>query len=352
MRILISTENGIGAHYYERTSIARASAVCNFETKLWNLQAESAFDVFDKFVPDLFITQSYNINPSIIQCIQENPDVQIYAKTGDWGPLPDTYDIKKYQILVADDNQKENLKKLVKASNKPVYVGAHYLESRAEDTHSGYRTIGCYPLHMRLAACVFQFAGSREIDEFKSDISFCGSYWPYKGINFQKYLFQFLRPECNYNFKVFGNGGWGIPQFCGAAEDENLKHIFRSSKINLNVSEIHAQAYGVEHCERIYKVLLSKGLLISDYNKDIAENIFNNGEIVWCQNPEEMKNNVDYYLSNLDKRESFIQNGYNKVIQSETYFHRLNFLLSSLGFDLQAKRVLESYEKVKLELKL
>lgn len=352
MKILISTENGIGAHYYERASIARASAYCGFETKLWNLQAESAFDVFDRYVPDLFITQSYNINPSIIQCIQENPNIQIYAKTGDWGPLPDTYDLKKYQILVADDNQKDNLKKLVKASNKPVYVGAHYLESRAEDTHSGYRAIGCIPLHMRLAGCIFQFAGSREVEEFKSDISFCGSYWPYKGINFQKYLFQFLRPECNYNFKVFGNGGWGIPQFCGAAEDENLKHIFRSSKINLNVSEIQAQTYHVEHCERIYKVLLSKGFLISDYNADIAENVMNREQMIWCKSPKEMKEMSDFYLSHLHERAPFTQRGYDKIIESETYFHRLSYLLTSTGFIEESKSVSKSYSDIKNQYKL
>jgi hypothetical protein len=347
VRVLISTEPTLGAHHYERVGLARACSSAGFETKLWNLGAESPFDVFDNgFIPDLFITQLYNLTPSTLQCIAENPNITVWAKGGDWGSLADTYDLTKYQILVADDKQKENAKALVKASNKQVYIGAHYLESRKEDSHGYYRTIGCEPLHSRLAADFFEYSGAKVLEEFKSDIAFCGSYWPYKAINFNKYLFQFLRPDVNYNVKIFGNGVWPCSQYCGQISNENVKNLFKSAKININVSEIHAQAYGAEHCERIYKVLLSGGFLISDYNSDIAENVFNNEEMVWCKDEKQMKNFVDHYLKYEHEKNLFVKRGVEKVLKNETYHHRMAYLLASTGFMKESEMVLDAFSRL------
>ena len=361
MKVLIGSDGNSGAHYYERRSIFRVFSYCGFETKFWDIRAESIFDVFDSgFVPDLMMHHGYNLSDSTVQCIKENPKVKTYLKCGDFGPLSsEKYDLSKYEILVASDKEKEMVRKLAEVSDFPVHVGAHYIEKRADDTHSGFRKFGCIPLHMRMAGDVFEFGNSRELPEFKCDISYLGGFWGYKGKNITKYLHPLLNPVLNYDVKIFGNGGWGGSNYFGMLPDEYVGSLFRSSTININCSEPHAngygdniEEYGLESCERIYKVLLSKGFLISDYNKDLAENVFNGEELVWSKDSTQMKNFVSHYLKYQHERSAFVQRGYDKVISSETYFHRVNYLLKNLGFEKEANHMLECYENCKRELSL
>ena len=115
MKILISSD-GPHAHYYIRTSWAKVFANSGHQVKMWEINQESAFDIFDDFEPDLFMGQTYNLNNALFKCIKERPHMKVVLRASDWGEMQDDIDLVKYPILVAQEEEKKLLEKL---SSKP-----------------------------------------------------------------------------------------------------------------------------------------------------------------------------------------------------------------------------------------
>lgn len=348
MKILI--EQGGGAHKFERMGLARAFQYSGHEVIIWNPEGKSPYDQVDEFQPSLFIGNGFDLSESLINALSENNNTKAWLKLGDYGPINKFY-TEKHQVLVASEESKEKVKRL--ASKIEVFGGAHYWIGRQEDSHGFWREQGVTPLHSTLGCDVFNYTNGIEKPEYKSDIGICSGFWKYKGASIESWLFPLMRPDSKLNIKVFGYG-WPTHYYCGPIEEENEKHFLKSCSICINIHEKQAtdDTLGFELNERSFKLLSNKCFVVSDRPADLANEIFNNREIVFAKNPAEFKSLIEHYLKYPEEKTEVIDRGYQKVIKSESYFSRAAYLMKNLFGESEEKQILDSYEKVKLELRL
>lgn len=349
MKVLISSDSP-SAHYFIRLGMARVFAAMGFDVTMWDINQKSVYDAFDEFQPDLFIGQTYNINRSLINVIKERPWIKVIMKAGDWGPQTNEI-TDEFQVLKASETEKRNTLFMKQETGKPDYVYIHYPEYAVEATH-GYWIKEGVPVYSNMcAADVFDYTNGKPKPEFACDIAFVGGYWPYKAQIFDKYLIP-LCDEQKYNIKIFGNGIWPVPQYCGLIDNENVKHLLASAKICPALHEPHSQKYGFDVSERVFKILANKCFCISD-NVEALRHIFKEGEdIIIAKNKGDFIDLVYKYLNDDDQKKIFINNGYNNIINNHTYFHRVRDILVRLNLVDQANLCEKTYENVKEKMKL
>jgi len=98
MKILISND-GTHAHYFQRIAWANVFNALGIETAIWDCKNVPAFDAFDKFEPDIFLGQSYNLDAATIKCIYERPHLKVGLRAGDWGDQEEEVDKSRFNIL-------------------------------------------------------------------------------------------------------------------------------------------------------------------------------------------------------------------------------------------------------------
>lgn len=337
MKILISSD-GIHAHYYERMAWAKAFTQCGHDVVLWDCKSISAFDVFDKFEPDIFLGQSYNLDRALLKCIKERPHLRIGLRAGDWGDHESTVDKTKYNILYCTDKEKEILKKLKDETGQPEFIYIHYPERAIDITHNHFKSIGIKAASIMMSADIITYANAKYIPYLDCDIGFVGGYWPHKGIIIDQYLTPLLFPIGKYKVKIFGNQRWNVNQYCGLISDSNTANLFASAKICPNLSEPHAHAYGFDVNERIFKILYAGGFCIADNVESYK--IFNDGVVI-AESPEDFKSKIDYYLQNREERVKISNIGKNIIKKNHTSHHRAAQIMDLFGYKFESKKILE-----------
>ena len=341
MKILISSD-GKHAHYFQRVAWASAFSACGYEVMLWDCKNVPAFDAFDKFEPDIFLGQSYNLNKSTIKCIYERPHLKVGLRSGDWGDHEDSVDKTKYNILFCSEAEKQLLKKLKEETGKPDFVHIHYKDQDVKNTHNHFATIGVDAHSIMMCADTFAYSNAKPKDRLKCDIGFVGGYWPYKGLVISEYLFPLLSNVGEFNVKIFGNQVWPVNQYCGLISDEDTKNLFVSASVCPNLSEPHAQKFGIDVNERIFKVLYSGGFCVSDQVK--AYDIFGDG-VVTCASPEEFVDSIKYYLGNEEERIRISKIGRNIVKNNHTGFHRISSIMKNFNMPAEAAKIMKTYKE-------
>lgn len=343
MKILISND-GRHAHYYQRMSWARAFSAVGHSCIFWDVKTANAFDVFDKCEPDIFMGQAYNLDEATIKCIKERPHLRVGLRAGDWGDHEAEVDKSKYNILFCSQKEKDMLKRLKDETGKPDFVHIHYSQEAMSVTHNRFSNIGIRAESLMMCADTIEYGDAQYDPMFDCDIGFVGGYWPYKGLVIDKYLMPLLYPVGKYKVKIFGNQAWPANQYCGLIEDKNVKTLFKSSKICPNLSEPHAQAFGFDVNERIFKVLYSGGFCVSDYVE--GYNIFGDG-IAMAKDPEEFKYLIDRYLENPEERKNVASRGREIVIANHTGFDRASRIMDILGYEQESKALLAEKNNVR-----
>lgn len=352
MKILISHDRS-PAHYFIRLGLAKAWEAAGHSIAMWDIKSKPVYDMFDEFKPDIFWGQAYNLNDAIINCIAEKPHMKVILRAGDWGIKQDEIDLQKYPILVASENERAMVQKLLDKTGKPNFVHSHYHPNRIMDTHGYWQEkMGVKVVGLHSAADVFDYTNGQYLPEFVCDIAFVGGYWGYKGQTLSKYMMRLCQVGKPYHIKIYGNQGWGCPQYCGSLPTEFVRHALASATICPNVSELHSQVFGYDIVERPYKLLSNKCFCISDYVDSMAKDVFKNDEIVFANNPDEFEELIQHYLKYPNERIPYIERGYNTVINSETYFHRVSKVFTELNLPHEAAKVDAAYNKVKGLLKL
>lgn len=166
-----------------------------------------------------------------------------------------------------------------------------------------------------MCADVDSYASPTFDSNYACDIGFVGGYWPYKGQVIEPYLFPLLENVGEYNVKIFGNQNWYVNQYCGLIKDNKVKDLFASAKICPNLSEPHAQKFGFDVNERIFKVLCAGGFCISD-NVEGYKMFGDN--IVIAESPRDFKEKVDYYLKNDSERNAIASKGRDFVLKNHS----------------------------------
>lgn len=341
MKVLISND-GIHAHYYQRMAWASAFQACGFRVGFWNLDNSSAFDVFDKFEPDIFLGQSYNLNEAIIKCIKERPHLKVGLRAGDWGDQTKDIDHDRFDILTLSTREVKMLEELKNETGKPDFVHIHYTPEAIRHTHNYFENIGIKPISLMMCADTLQYEKAKFNPELECDIGYVGGIWPYKARVIAPYLFPLLEPIGKYNVKIFGNQFWRVNQYCGEIDDHQVKDLFASAKICPNFSEPHAQEYGYDVNERIFKILYAGGFCISDNVEGYK--MFDDGVVI-ADSPEDFANKIEYYLQNPADRLGIAVKGQTFVKENHTGFHRVAQILEACGYEDLSLKLINQYKE-------
>jgi spore maturation protein CgeB len=342
MKVLISND-GLHAHYYQRMAWANAFRSCGIDVAIWDVKKLPAFDVFDKFEPDIFLGQSYNLDEATIKCIYERPHLKVGLRAGDWGSHKEFVDQSKYNILFLSQKEKEILKKLKNETGKPDFVHIHYTPQAIEFTHDSFKSIGIKPISLMMCADTISYGNAKFDPELECDIGFVGGFWPYKGKVITPYLFPLLNPVGKYKVKIFGNQPWKVNQYCGMINDDKVKDLFISAKICPNLSEPHAQAFGFDVNERIFKILYAGGFCISD-NVEGYKTTFEKS-VVYADSPADFQEKIDFYLKNPLDRIKIATDGNKHVKQHHTGFHRVAQILKEFENNDLSEKLMQEYNK-------
>ena len=146
------------------------------------------------------------------------------------------------------------------------------------------------------------------------DIIFCGNtfgHFPLSGM--RRDMVKELKRVYGDKFKAFGSGQ---PD---GAHTPNNQHgeaaIYRGAKIGINLSHFDAERYT---SDRLLKMLACGLLVVSHEYKGIYED-FNPHDMGIWRDFSELKNQIDYYLSNEDARVKIAANGHQKAIERFTF---------------------------------
>ena len=337
MKVMIASD-GPHAHYYIRIGWAKVMQAMGHQCILWDIHSSPSFDAFDEFEPDIFIGQTYNLDRGVLQCIKERPHLKVVMRASDWGDVQDDIDLEQYPVLTARSDEIDLVGKLMQETGKPDFVYNHYHDKWILKTHNKWESIGVRPVSMLHAADIFEYSGGKELDFLKCDVSFIGGYWPYKARCLDPYLLRLCHPVGKYNIKIYGNQNWPVVQHLGRLDEKHVKDTFCSSTISPNISEPHSQDFGYDIIERPFKVLAAGGFCISDYVQSMAEDVFNNEEIVFAKTPDEFEDKIRYYLRHPEERLPYIKRGHASVLKNHTYFHRVSKIFTELGLSKEASQ--------------
>ena len=327
MKILIQHEHN--ASHYIYTGLQRAFISQGHECTFWDTKSLAAFDIFDMFEPDIFIGQGYNLTRAIIKCIKERPNIKVLLKVGCWGPVCKDVDTEKYPILLKTDEEIKSVEQVSDAvKNLTLFNYVHpnrkdYLMGSWEGVVA--KTIGLLP-----AADMNECEAGVFDPSLECEIGFTGGYWPYKGQNLDKYIIPMCYPVGKHNIKIFGNQPWPVPQYMGAASNETVRNLFKSALICPNVSEPHANVFGFEVNERVFKLAASGAFFISDPIASLTEDIFTKNEAVVAKDPKDFYELIQEVIKNPEIREKHIHACQDTVLKNHTYAHGAKQILEEL----------------------
>lgn len=330
--------DGKHAHYYQRLAWANAfNSLPGWDAKLWWPDQTPAYDAFDMYEPDILLAQTYNLNKPLIKCIEERPHLKVGLRAPDWGSQ--VTDDKRFRILKASEEEKKLVEQLRERTGQPEFLHIHYPEYALKETHDKWAETGVPVKSIMMCADVNSYAGARYVDAFACDIGFVGGYWPYKGRVIDKYLLP-ICDDKDLRIKIFGNQPWTeTDRYCGMLQDNNVRHLFASAKICPNLSEPHAQEYGYDVNERVFKTLFCGGFVISDYVEGLEKTLHKDLQVgefrgyLYAEDESEFRDLIYAYLEDDYARKKASEAGRKIVCKSHTNFHRVEELLNAFGIE-------------------
>lgn len=300
----------------------------------WIGQGEAIIEKFDRYKPDLFFGATYLIDRATLKACKAHPETLVVMKANNWGDSDKEINPKLYPIGIADENEKKNTLELM-----PSLVFNFYHKNRMDWTMGSWDSHGIPTFPLLPAANHFKYKKVDPNPALACDIGFVGGYWKYKAENLDKYMVPLCSPVGRYNIKIFGNQHWPVPQYMGETNDETVVQLFSSAKICPNISEPHANVFGFEVNERVFKLASSKAFCISDDIASLREDIFTNNELVIAKTPEHFGELVQLYTKAPELRNAHIQKCYDTVMKEHTYVHRMSDMLQALNLNKEAEEL-------------
>lgn len=164
----------------------------------------------------------------------------------------------------------------------------------------------------------------QEKKEFGSDIAFVGS-WDEERETWLNHL-------SDYDLKIWGNS-WQKAnkklqkKWQGrAAMGEEFSKVCNASKININIIR---KQNGSAHNMRTFEIPACRGFALSMRTEETVGFFAEDKEAAYFSTPEELKQKIDFYLKNEDKRKAIAEAGYLRLINSDyNYDDRVKIFLN------------------------
>jgi glycosyltransferase involved in cell wall biosynthesis len=145
------------------------------------------------------------------------------------------------------------------------------------------------------------------------EICFMGntfSHFPLSGM--RREMVKELKRTYGDRFKAFGSGQ-PDGNFNSSQRDEAA--VYRGAKIGINLSHFDTQRYT---SDRLFRMLSCGILVVSHEYKGIYED-FNPHDMGIWRDFDELKSQIDYYLSNEDARVKIAANGHQKAVDKYSF---------------------------------
>ena len=175
--------------------------------------------------------------------------------------------------------------------------------------------------------------------KYKYDVSFIGGVSSYRRWVIKELLKNGIKVEC------FGNG-WEN----GKVTFNEMKNIFKTSKINLNIS--NSISYNpryilsvIYNIKSLYELIMSKKRVeqikarnfeisafggLTNYVQSIEDYFKIKKELEIYSSIDDLVLKIHYYLQNEDERKMIMLKGYKKAIKEHTYLNRLKDIFNVL----------------------
>ena len=144
---------------------------------------------------------------------------------------------------------------------------------------------------------------------------------------FQKEITSIERPDI---LKMIADSGFLVAHFAPPDEpkidniqymgyidyNEKMPHVFRGSKINLNIT-LRSILSGIPL--RCLDIMGAGGFLLSNYQPELAEFVIDGKEMIMYTGRQDLLDKVNYYLENEEERIEIAINGHKKIQQEFSY---------------------------------
>lgn len=107
--------------------------------------------------------------------------------------------------------------------------------------------------------------------------------------------------------------------------NKEMPQVFRASKININFT---LRSITSAMTLRSLDVMAAGGMLLSNYQPELAENFTEGEDLVLFDSEEDLLNKIDYYLAHDKERAEIALNGYHKVNTQYNYDSQVSKMLS------------------------
>lgn len=188
---------------------ANAFGVLKHDVVGWNSRLTPIFDIFDIHHPDLFIASITDVSRGVAAVLKENSSTAVLLHS------------RSFAELSGEDI--EGVKQLKLETGKPDFV----FSALPDD----WEELGFKTLTLEKAADKTLFYPVEYDDLWSSDVVYCG--------NYSEELEDCILPLCSvdrdFSFRIYGEPGWSVPNYVGAVAPENIRKIYSSSKVILNL---------------------------------------------------------------------------------------------------------------------
>lgn len=159
------------------------------------------------------------------------------------------------------------------------------------------------------------------------DVCFVGSRryhpeWPYRG-----QLIDFLWKTYNSRFKLYGQDGLRV------VRGEALNQTYADARVVVGDTLCIGFDYPGYWSDRVYETLGRGGFLIHPKVPGMEEHFTDKEHLVYYDygNFDQLKSLIDHYLANPEERERIRKAGHELVVSRDTYVHRWDSILKTLG---------------------
>lgn len=281
--------------YLHFTGLSKALAACNHDVTMWDSTKKPAFDAFDELEPDILLVNNIDITESIIKCIQERPQLRILLQIDDGCAADIPVDLA---FTTVKDREINDLIWLPKAADIfRVMPLAPKIDAAFE------------------VSCVQDHSCKNGLLNRLCDIRLC------------------------IPINIFGKYGTGV-NYCGEVGEAYLKHIWHNSTISLFLHKDEKNSY-----QQIFDMLLCGAFVICNSNNSTKFLLKDN--VVFFNDEAELIELVRHYIKYKNERLPMISRGPSTIIESHTYFHRLNTIFTRLSMDKEASRTIDRLEDIK-----
>jgi len=154
-------------------------------------------------------------------------------------------------------------------------------------------------------------------------IAFVGGYWPYKNIQYEKYL----RPY-EAILRVYGYNRWPYAGYVGQLADQDERVLYQNASLSPALSEPHAEFIG-DIVERPFKVMGSGGFTITDAVPFYRE-LFSPSELLVPSSVDEYHDMVSTALTDKNLNHHYRTAGFEAILRRHTYAHRAHEVMALL----------------------